>query len=420
MTIEHQPDPPFDRSKLLLLALAAWFLVSEAYRSFLNSPFRSQDLRIYVDAAMRLNRGEHLYLDTAAWPLYNYLPPVAFVFQPLAKFDFSIIAELWFFGSAVSIVAAAMFIASALRIGPWRRGIILVTLMLITGFRFWPSVLTFSIGQADAFVLAIVCCICWAYARERLTILLVLVAFGALLKTWMIGWVGFLLLKRMWSQAFACLSLFLMAIAISFSFVGWHEFPLFAKLTLGFAGDIGARMAPSQSIPGFSRLHFFRNGFVPCLIDNRALAALVTGIGVVSVAYGLLKICGSKRRQAGEAAILECGFYMVSLLLVLPFCPEDYCILAIPLLWTLLAARAEARQDIFGWMATIGAYIFLSRGWSGHRIGGDGSHFSMKTFLVSMDTFALLLLWVVAWRHLRGLHREIPSDRIGALTLVPK
>ena len=320
----------------LLVALLTYILVGQAYNWMLGFvPFGFDFSELYT-AGERLNHGGLLFsdIDIHGQPCQPYvLPPVlGLLSKPLALLTFKQAITVWFGVMVTSLLAAVICFAKSLsrRIDP-----ILVGLMLITGFRTWPATMEFSLANCTFLVLFFVSCLYFSMKAERFKSVAMVIVAAALIKTWAIGLVGCLVVKRRWKEAALCLGAWAVCIGGLFAVIGFHEIPGFLKMTAIFTGSVD-RIKPAQSIIGFARLHFTHNKYcVPFVESQVAMAAFIV-CGAIVIAAGLIYIYLHPAKSAFEDR-LQVSLVLASMLLSMPFCDAEYLLICIPSLWTLLS-----------------------------------------------------------------------------------
>ncbi len=406
---------------ILLLVLILWFLLSSAFRAALApSPgVTGIDFQIYYDAANRLNEHQPLYVYRAAGDTYVYSPALAIALQPLARLPYPKALELWFFLTASCLGSSVLLYSLAARFR-WR-DLALISVILILGFRFWPSTMTFSLGQANFVILLLVCGMFLADSRKNLIAFAILVACAAAIKTWMIGMLLYPLLRQNWRATFVGAFAFVAILAAGFSIAGWSEWAVFSQLTAGYANQSIGQIAATQSIPGFAYLHFGPNRHLEPLITSVLLSRVFVLLGLGLMFAGCAYVWKNAPSQPSYEARLQLGLVILSLLLLLPMCQSEYFVLCLPLLWTLLApapvAETERRLSLPVLAGSFCVYILFTRGWPINPPIPEPYRHGLKSLLVSADFFGALALWFITLYALRRARVAKPATPLSA-TLV--
>lgn len=413
----HSPIVKEIRSQwrsILLLLLIVWFLLSSAYRSALTpSPgITGIDFQIYYEAANRLAQGQSLYVFRPAGDTYVYSPMLALLLQPLARLDYPTALTVWFFIAALCLGGSVMLYALSARL-TWR-DLVLVGVTLIIGFRFWPSTMNFSLGQVNFPILLLLCGMFLADSMSKPKWVALLVVAAALVKTWMLGLLVYLVLQRRWKDAAGGAILYAVLLAGSFALVGWNEWPTFWKLTAGYADQSIGQIAATQSFAGFAYLHFGLNHHVQPLTVNPWIAHGFVALGFGLMLLGFTEVWRHPARQPSYEAKLQLGLVILSILLLLPMCQNEYFVFCLPLLWTLLApAPAAVDEEKFSLPILCGSfliYLLFTRGWPGaHPIAKAYQH-GLSSLLVSVNFFGALALWFITLHALRRARRMKPRS----------
>jgi len=383
---------------LLLLILIGWFLLSSAYSSALHTTpgVTGIDFRLYYDAASRLLHHQPLYQFRAEGDTYVYPPPLAIALQPLAALPYERALNFWFFLTASCLTLSVLLYAVAARY-TWR-DLALIGVILIIGYRFWPTTMNFALGQVNFFILLIVCAIYLADSRKLFTAISLLIACAALVKTWMIGLLIYPLLRNRWRAAALGAVTYAVLLITSFALVGWHEWHTFSTLTAGYANQTIGQIATTQSFPGFAYLHFGPNHHVDPLLASTLLHHCFILLGLAIIGSGFFYIYKNPPQPASYEARLQLGLVILSLLLLLPMCQSEYFVLCLPLLWTLLAptpvTQGEPRLSLLVMAGSFAVYFTFTRSWPSPPIPEAYRH-GLRSLTVSANFFAAFSLWLV-------------------------
>ncbi|MEI8233437.1 MAG: glycosyltransferase family 87 protein [Verrucomicrobiota bacterium] len=390
---------------LLLLALIAWFLLASAYHSALApSPgVTGIDFQIYYEASNRLARGEPLYINHPEGSTYVYSPALALLLRPLARLDYPYALRVWFFISALCLGGGVALYALSARF-TWR-DLNLAGIILIIGCRFWPTTMNFSLGQVNFLILLLLCGVFLADSLERPKTAALLIASAALLKTWMLGLLVYLILRRKWREAALGACLYALLLAACFTATGWRELPRFFQITGGYAHQNTGQFAGMQSISGFAYLHFQKNPLVDPIAANPLLFYGFIGGGFVLILAGCALIWKRTPPRSLYEARLQLGFVMLSLLLVLPMCQSEYSLFCLPLLWTLIAPPPERPRSPLVIAGSFLVYLLFTRGWPGTRSIPEIYRHGAASLVVSANFCAAFALWLIALLALHTLRR---------------
>jgi hypothetical protein len=388
----------------LLVGLVTYILVSQAYNWMQGfTPFGFDFSELYT-AGERLNHGAQLYADVdingKTCQPYVLPPLLGILSRPLALLTFKQAITLWFAVMAGSLIGGVFVYAKSLskKIDP-----ILVCLMLITGFRTWPATMEFSLANCTFIIVLFVCCIYFATSANRFKSVALIIVAAALIKTWAIGLVGCLVVKRRWKEAAMCLGAWALSLVALFGIIGFKEFSGFLKMTSIFTGSVD-QIKPAQSIIGFARLHFSHNKYANPLLDSQTVMLGFILVGAVLIASGLIYIYLHPAKSAFEDR-LQVGIVITSMLLSMPFCDVEYLLICIPCLWTLLTPPTFLNKSasVFSRTAAIVLYLAAIRltfsttfADTKHPISGIAS------LIISDGYFWLTGLWLtlmlVAWQ----------------------
>jgi hypothetical protein len=358
------------------------------------------DFRQYYDAAARLNAGQPFYFDaeSARNLAYQHVssPLVPVIVWPLTRFPLETAARIWAgFNVGLLMLATLLFCwGTRLRFPEDTASVLLV---ILCGFRFWPTTIELGIGNSDIVPLTLVggMFVCARY--EKWILFAALVVLAALTKTWMLGALFYLIVRRKWGAMAAGAAFLAAGLAILFSIAGWHEWTGFVRVTTGYASQPDLI---SNSVAGMGRLYFTKNQLMTPLLDNRAcyIAVLAAGYGFLIAGLGYLWRLGPRMDQAQRQMCL--ALTPLALVLGSPVSHQQYYIFALPALWLLLLGQG------YGWKLQVGAfavYLALTLPLKGLnpvpeycRHGGIQSLQVAETFLCGITLWAIGLLSVAS------------------------
>jgi hypothetical protein len=412
---------------ILFLGLLAWLLIASAYHGAVSptAGVTGVDFHVFYDAAGRLNHGQTLYLTSH--DLYVYSPLFALLLRPLALLPYNEALHLWYFVGAGALALSIALFARAARLT--LLDVLPLGLMLLVGFRFWPSTMNFGLGQANFLLLALLCGMYWADSEKKPYLFVLLLVLGALVKVWMLGFLLYLLLKRDWKPALVGLGGFAAALGALFSVIGWREWPLFLQAGAAAAKQIADHQV-RQSIVGFADLHFRANPLIQPLADSRLLLgvfvlACAAAIGSLLV-FVWRQVFAPHRSRSLYQERLVLGLVVLSVLLLLPPFENEYLVLCLPLLWTLLLAPSGTARQPWLLPGALVVYLIFNRGWPVYPPISEAFQHGLRSLLVSMDFFGAAALWLLAALALRleasadpaarlPEHAEAPSDLSSAI-----
>ncbi len=398
----------------LAILLCLRFLIAESYGGLINStpPIRAGDFdRFFYPAAVRADQGASLYRDaqqTSGFTGYVYSPLLAVVMKPLAKLPYETALRVWFAANAMTLVLAVAFFAAALRLS-WRMPVGLLV-VLISGFRFWPSTSSFIIGQVNHPLLMLICAGLWAGSRGRWKWAGACIGVAGLVKVWLLGLLLFFVMRRAWRGLAGAGLAFGLGIVGSFTVVGWHQFGDYLAAT---AAASSQPFLVSHSFSGFARLHFSVNGIVHPLVDSTLLRwSIVIGGDLIIALSGILVAWRSPLRTTADDC-RRMAFCALCLLLALPLCHAEYAIFALPAIWTLLLVRrgsGEGKAAAVQALCGLAAYLMMTKGQPFYFV--QTMHFTpgWQTLRVSLCFFAILLLWVTLLIDLLSVGRRPAND----------
>ena len=412
----------------LVMALVLRALLSANFQSATSpqSAIKGWDFQIVYLAAMRLNNGQSLYgpdnSSSSPSSAYLYTPLLAEALRPLATFSYETALRLWFFATSLALLAAVWLYTRAA--GLSLRNTMPVTLLMVTALHFWPVTLDQDLGNINGVLLACVCGMLLSARTENDTGVAIWIALAALLKTWMIGLLLYLVLRRAWR-----------ALSISLGLAGAGAVLLFAALPSGqFSRFIASnrQMAAqsdqvSQSILGAASRHLAPNPLVTPLVDNRAAFLLANALGALAVCGGMLAMWKAGPRLDPYREQLRLGLVMSSILLVIPVSYQVYHVFDLALIWTLLLPSKPMRHALTAGALALGCYLLLTLRWPTMTPLPDYVRHGVATLETSAGLFLRLGLWalgltaLLVWsRDLRSPHgslstREADEAQLGML-----
>lgn len=404
----HGSDSPHSCGKIfvatLLVLLIVRFVGMAAYREAAHSYeiMGVQDFGYFYHAAVNLREGRGIYLTEKFG--YVYTPLVAIAMQPLARLPLQTAFRIWTVGQILCILAAAGLCAWALCGG--RELGIRLPLMILMGFRFWPTDQNIFGGQSNFLMMLLLAGMILAGARNRLFVVALLIAIAGLCKTWMFGMVLYLLVQKSWRAALSCLIVFATGVIILFTCVGWSQFASFlqANHALKQTG------MPASSIPGFAKAYLMPNEFIHPLLNSSAAYYGFLVLAHSIVIAGLIFVAKLSAARTPYETSLRIGVVTMSILLALPICNSAYVVFCLPTLWTLVTGPLQASSRGRTALAVGGAVIYLSLTFPLPSLPfvPHGYEAGWRSLLLSGYFYAIVLLWTLA---LAGIYAEQRAAR---------
>jgi len=386
---------------LLLMALVTWILVGTAARDLQASPVRGGDFKFFYEAAQRLNAHQPLYAPDPNGATYVYAPLLAIALRPFVGPDpitptgngqeeFWHAQHVWFYASAGCLVAAVILFALAMRLTLLHSAAIGV--MLITAFHCWPATMTFALGQTNMVVVAALAGMFYADSRNRLVWVGLFIVAGALVKTWFAGMLLYLLVRRAWKPMAVCCAAAIAALLVLFAIVGFSQVRPFLDMTFGYASSQMGSQVLSQSIAGFARLHFGPPLHIHPLIESPQLTAAVKWTGTMIVLAGLGLLFAAKTPITLVDHRLRLAIVSVSLLLLLPYCQNEYIVMALPAIWTLMLMPQPKWCPFL--ISAVSCFLLIM--WGGPYYPNEALAYQdgMRSLRVSVPFFTLVILWI--------------------------
>ncbi|CAN5676212.1 hypothetical protein BH10CYA1_BH10CYA1_55310 [soil metagenome] len=380
----------------LLVGLLAYILIGQAYSWMQGFTPLGFDFGELYTAGERLNHGGVLYSDVdihgKQCQPYVLPPLLGILSRPLALLTFKQALNVWFVVMIASVISGVALYAKSLsrRIDP-----ILVCLFLITGFRTWPATMEFSLANCTFLVFFFVCSLYFLSASSRFRWATAAIIAAGLVKTWAIGLIGCLVVKRRWKEAAACLGVWILSLVGLFAVIGFKEFSGFLQMTSIFTGGVD-NIKPAHSVIGFARLHFSPNKYVVPLIDSQAVMIAFIVCGALVLASGLIYVYLRPAKNTYEDR-LQISIVVTSMLLSMPFCDVEYLVICAPAVWTLLIPHKDLNKKVSIFSCTAAVVLYLasmriaaSTSWMENGLAQTSG---LKSLLVSDGFLWLTGLW---------------------------
>jgi hypothetical protein len=357
---ETTPDPgaevllPKGGSRAVLIALwtvaaaLSAALVYQRYRSAVSGGVGA-DFQIYLRAAHSVAAGRNPYRANGG---FVYPPTLALLLAPFAHAAPSAVFRGWtVLELAALVVGVAAFVAiQAPKLSSWLRPILFI-LCMATVFHFWPLTVGLFLGQADAFVFAVLMLSAWAAARDRAATRGVLIAMAGLLKTWP-GAVVLVLWQRGTGRRRRAVVSFAVTLLVA---------PVLALVLGGASGLVdfvksvvsaGTQHLVSDSVWGAPTLLFSNSGLARPLAVSQPLQVVSTLVLLVWV-VGLLTMA---LRTAGDK-VMATWNVTLCVVLLLPVSHLAYSLYGLPILWLWISYLLE--DKLTRWQQAVVPLVLL-------------------------------------------------------------
>jgi hypothetical protein len=377
---------------VMLLILALRCLDAGAYRAVTPaSGIFGVDFGSYYGAAKRLNDGVALYGHEQGDPRGPHVssPLVPVLLRHVARRPVDQATRIW---AALNVAALSI----AVFLYCWGAGIdplknpVGPLLIMFTGFRFWPTVLELGIGNSDLILLCLITALFVCNRYRKWVLFALIVAVAALVKTWMICGLFYLLMRRKWGAAFACLGFLAVGMAILFTMVGWSQLPAMLKLTHSYSSQ---PMLVSHSIDGIARMYFQKNLIMTPFTTSHAawLLVMAAGYGCLLAGLGYMWLRAPEMDESQLRTSL--GLVFLALILGCPVTHQYYFVLALPVLWGLFFEPGDGKRDWVLPVMAFAVYLVFSVPTPGIDPIGAGFQNGIPRLFVGINFFCGALLW---------------------------
>ncbi len=381
-------DNPWARRivAVFLLLVLIRLVVGSAYHAAVANP--GVDIKIYHRAAERLNQGLPLY-QAEPFNGYVYTPALALALQPLAAQGESTTVKAWALVNCGFLLLAVGLFCWAVRLTFAQ--VALIALLILVSFRYWPTTTNLWLGQTNLMLLALLGGMLAAQSRRCWWLVGALIAVAAVMKTWMIGLVVYLLIQRQWKAALVCGGVVVACVVGLFSVVGWGEWSEFAAVTFG--NSVQADKV-SHSWLGAARLHLTDMGPMPAKVASPVYFWAALAVGAVVLGLPMLYLLLRRPAAGDEELHLRLTLVMATMLLAMPLCHREYLVLLLPLFWCLFTLpRSPGRWRIAVFIVTACVYLTFTRGWPDNGFGPEHAT-GWRSLMVSGHFVFTLLLWL--------------------------
>jgi len=383
----------------MLLMLVLRSLVGSTYRGATASTgIEGVDFRTTYMAAARLKAGEPLYLDEKEAKSGGNLicqftcsPLIPMLFQPFVKQPWEQSMKIWA-GINVTVLAVATFLfcwGSRVRILDNPAPALLV---MFSAFRYWPTVIEVALGNTHLLLLGLVCGMIVCNRYQSWLAMAILVAIGALVKTWMIGMIFPFLVMRRWREAAVAVILFVIGLGVLCLFNGGTQtLAGFFAVTHAYSSEPGLI---SHSVSGLARQYFTENLLIAPLVKSQWawFAAMLIGYGIIITGLAILFIRGreldEKQRQ------LSIALSALALILGSPVSHIMYFPLALPTIWTLLCRPWPGRHSLAAPIAAFSMYLLLTIPWPCVTPVPESYRTGPRSLLLAMIFLPSASIWI--------------------------
>lgn len=409
MLFKSRSEASFSKLTMVLaICILLKFLCGNAFKEASRSQLNSVDFNCYYSAAHRLERGRSLYEFAADSGPYVYTPLVAqMVRMSVANSSFEVAARVWMKLSIACLCLSMFLFAWALRLD--RYGVAAIVLLLLTGFRYWPTVVELAIGNVHVMLLSLVAGIFLCNRYKKWFLMSVLVALAALFKTWCILFcIYFLICRKPRFALLACL-FFVTSATLLLSFSGPNAIDEFLNNTLFITSRFTnvtlhkgfipppPLMPLSHSLFGVASLLFEHNRFgVQPLFPSAFAHASALGLGFVAILGGLLLALKSVRDSYNQKHLLL-AFCILTVLLVIPLCHIHTLVLALPSIWICLIAYEDSNKvrQLCIRISAVVIYLILALPLKATIPVPEEFTHGWKSLVVAIPFCAMVALWII-------------------------
>lgn len=346
-----------------------------------------------------------------------YLPAYAWIFRPLAKFDFKTASIIWMVLNMVLTVLSIWLIWDARKqpgesrfIANWR-----LVWYAFLGLTFQPILSNIWHGQVTALIFAFFCFSYWLLRRKNLFASGIVLGLIVPFKFYPALFILYFVWRRQWRMVAGAIAGSLVVLSISFFTVGWEGNLAYFKFILSELGGGGIPAFNNQSILGFL-LHTFtmENIFewkkigIPIWIS---LLRLLLSVGIISGVIWSMRRTPDSTANYDISQSLDLSLLIYLILLISPITWYHYYTwLLIPLVvlfdYFIYTSKRYNRQIIF--LAIAYGLIVVQ----GIVVLRPVFEQTLKTtwilrVLISQSFFGLLMLTLVTVRLRFNLNKEI-------------
>ncbi len=292
------------------------------------------DLSIFLRAARFVAAGRSPYLVASPSKGYVYTPLLAIALAPFSHLSLDVVFRLWTVASlgAVALAGACITATTTARLRDWRPPVFFAV-AVNTAYFLAPVTRDLELGQADLFIVALLCVAAWLRHHRHAGSGSGVVGLAGALKLWpvlaVVGSLGHGARHRLRAAAPA------VAVVVA----GLASSVAFGRLSgagqmIGRVLGAGSQRSFSYSVWGIPRLWYSATGTAQALASSPELQIVTTVL--LAGLVGWLLWVSLKRTTTSELVtwnVLGCA------ILLLPASHEYYAVYLVPIVW-LWAARA--------------------------------------------------------------------------------
>ena len=404
-TVPHPLPRPTIPARQLVSAM--WVLVSLVTISLSVVRFRAVDLTVvgtdlgyFLDAARDAVSGGSVYEG----PFYVYSPLVAWFLRPLA---WSPDAFAWWtvLGIVACLVAVAATVwALAPTLSSWERPLVALVGVL-TALGDSGLGVELALGQTDTIVLAVTAVALLLYRRGRPGLSGAVLALAALVKTWPVVFVMWLLRAGARGRARSLLG--------------------YLGLLTGCALLVALVTGPGEVVRWIERTHAMsdqkfivwsawgvgtelftdRGNFIPIVVSTDLARATDVALAALVIAALVLVL-----RRPAESA-LSLWHIVMGAVLLLPVSHDQYRVLFLPLIWVWFASALRTRGDVPAVAAFFVMMLRWAMPWLLAPLGVDDRWKFLAIMLTDITALCVSVV-VAAW----FMHRGGPAAQVAPAT----
>lgn len=395
---------------IIAICLLLKFLCANAFREAVSTPetLGPVDFVSYYEAAERLNRGSSLYSNAQSGGLYVYTPLLAQCLRfTLLHKSLEVARRLWLGISIVLLCVSMLVCIKAFDFG-LEKDLSKIILVFVTGFRYWPTVVEFAIGNSHMVLLALVSGMLLCNRHKRWILLGLLIGVAAAMKTWCILFVSYLIICRQRKAALAALGSFAALTGILLQVSGPTALSEFLNMTFYVANRFSVAGAHdlstslplcplpiSHSIFGVTGMFLRENcfGVTPFLNSALAYGGVLVSFALTIIG-GLLYAFRLKLTTNSEHQLLL-NFCILSTLLLVPVCHVYTIVLALPSIWALTSLYKDHQmryQLLINGLALL-SYLILAMPLASTSPVPPQLNHGIISLTLSLPFLAVFLLW---------------------------
>ncbi len=275
---------------LALAALVAWWGVGVLRIT------NNHDFEIFYRAAERLQAGENIYAESAAfrealetgqfnmkddsiqWP-YGNPPLLAILIVPLTRLPYTAAAALWTALNILMLLGACAAVLAAIGRLDWTGAVVALALL----YAYYPDTVCLRLGQVEILLFLLIALSFLALKRGRDAWAGAALGFATAIKFFPGALILFLAWKRKWKAAAWGLGVAIVALGASILIAGPENFAAYTEAWSVYAGGAFSAFPLNQSFNGFFSRMFRPNVFWPTL-RGLELPGLATGLWLGSAA----------------------------------------------------------------------------------------------------------------------------------------